>query len=68
MAGDWNTAVGQTNDLDPLEQAGYLIFNRNDRTGTHSMGTRLDAFLSEKANNASCDASAPDEPLEVDGK
>lgn len=65
MAGDWNTAVGQTNDLDPLEQAGYLIVNRADTTGTHSMGTRLDAFLGEKANNSSCSANVPDAPLEV---
>ncbi|MDZ4834196.1 MAG: hypothetical protein SGJ27_10505 [Candidatus Melainabacteria bacterium] len=66
MAGDWNTAVGQTNDLDPLEQAGYMIFNRPDNTATHSMGTRLDAFLSEKPNNPTCAADVPDAPVEVD--
>jgi hypothetical protein len=68
MAGDWNTAVGQTHDLDPLEEAGYLIFNRADTTGTHSMGTRLDAFLSEEAKDPSCDANVPDAPGEVNGE
>jgi hypothetical protein len=68
MGGDWNTIVGQTNDLDPLEKAGYLIFNRNDTTATHSMGSRLDAFLAEKANNPSCGANVPDAPAEVDAE
>ncbi len=65
MAGDWNTLIGQTNDLDPLEQAGYLIFNRNSSVATHSGGSRLDAFLAEKPNNTSCDANVPDAPDEV---
>lgn len=45
IAGDWNTFLDKTRDLDPLKNAGFIINNPGDRTSTQSMGGRLDGFL-----------------------
>ena len=34
MAGDWNTFLDNTTDVDPLIQAGYLLLNPGDKTPT----------------------------------
>jgi hypothetical protein len=45
IAGDWNTFLDKTHELDPLIKAGFKIANPGDATSTQSMGGRLDGFL-----------------------
>lgn len=45
IAGDWNTFLDKTRELDPLLNAGFKIANPGDTTSTQSMGGRLDGFL-----------------------
>ncbi len=45
VAGDWNTFLDKTRELDPLLNAGFKIANPGDTTSTQSMGGRLDGFL-----------------------
>lgn len=45
IAGDWNTFLDRTTDLNPLKAAGFQIANPADRSSTQSMGGRLDGFL-----------------------
>lgn len=45
VAGDWNTYLDRTRELDPLLHAGFKIANPRDTTSTQSMGGRLDGFL-----------------------
>lgn len=65
MAGDWNCLLGQVSDVDPLIQAGYLLIDPNSNVPTHSMGSRLDGFFAEKADNEACDADVAEGPDEV---
>ncbi len=67
MAGDWNTFLNQTRDLDPLINAGYQIVNPTDATPTHSMGGRLDGAITEPFDFPSCDADVQDGPDEITG-
>lgn len=45
IAGDWNTFLGKTRDLDPLYKAGFKLLSPQDGTSTQVMGGRLDGFL-----------------------
>ncbi len=45
IAGDWNTFLDRTKELDPLKNAGFRIHNAGDKSSTQSMGGRLDGFL-----------------------
>jgi hypothetical protein len=45
IAGDWNTFLGKTSDLDPLYKAGFKLLSPGDNTSTQVMGGRLDGFL-----------------------
>lgn len=45
IAGDWNTFLGKTKELDPLYKAGFKLLSPEDNTSTQSMGGRLDGFL-----------------------
>lgn len=45
LAGDWNTFLDSTKDLDPLKAAGFAVVEPNDTRGTHTMGGRLDGYL-----------------------
>ncbi len=45
IAGDWNTFLDKSRELDPLIKAGFKIANPGDGTYTQAMGGRLDGFL-----------------------
>jgi hypothetical protein len=45
IAGDWNTFLDKTSDLDPLKAAGFKINNAGDHSSTQAMGGRLDGFV-----------------------
>jgi hypothetical protein len=45
VAGDWNTFLDKTHELDPLIKAGFEIVNPGDHSSTQAMGGRLDGFL-----------------------
>lgn len=45
IAGDWNTFLDKTTELDALKNAGFAIHNPNDTSSTQSMGGRLDGFM-----------------------
>ena len=45
VAGDWNTFLDKSHELDPLIKAGFKVLNPTDGTSTQSMGGRLDGFL-----------------------
>jgi hypothetical protein len=45
IAGDWNTFLDTSRDLNPLKQAGFQISNPGSSTATQSMGGRLDGFV-----------------------
>lgn len=45
IAGDWNTFLDKTAELNPLKTAGYQIANQSDTSSTQSMGGRLDGFV-----------------------
>lgn len=45
VAGDWNTFLDKTHELDPLLKAGFKVLNPGDASSTQSMGGRLDGFL-----------------------
>jgi hypothetical protein len=47
VAGDWNTFLERTHDLDPLKKAGFRILDPNSTQSTQSMGGRLDGFLAK---------------------
>jgi hypothetical protein len=47
IAGDWNTFLDTSKDLNPLKAAGFQISNANDHTATQSMGGRLDGFVTK---------------------
>lgn len=47
IAGDWNTFLDKTSDLDPLKSAGFKIHNEGDHTSTQAMGGRLDGFVTK---------------------
>jgi hypothetical protein len=45
VAGDWNTFLDKSHELDPLIKAGFKILNPSDSASTQAMGGRLDGFL-----------------------
>jgi hypothetical protein len=45
IAGDWNTFLDKSHELDPLVKAGFKILNPGDHSSTQAMGGRLDGFL-----------------------
>ena len=45
IAGDWNTFLDRTVELDALKAAGFQIHNSGDKSSTQAMGGRLDGFL-----------------------
>ena len=45
IAGDWNTFLDKTTELNALKNAGFAIHNPNDTSSTQAMGGRLDGFL-----------------------
>jgi hypothetical protein len=47
IAGDWNTFLDKTQELNPLKAAGFQINNPNDHSTTQSMGGRLDGFVTK---------------------
>ena len=47
IAGDWNTFLDKSKDLNPLKSAGFEISNAGDCTATQSMGGRLDGFVTK---------------------
>lgn len=47
VAGDWNTFLDSTHDLDPLKSAGFEINNPGSSQATQSMGGRLDGFITK---------------------
>lgn len=50
IAGDWNTFLDKTQELNPLKNAGFAISNPSDRSSTQSMGGRLDGFMTKGLN------------------
>jgi hypothetical protein len=50
IAGDWNTFLDKTRELNPLQSAGYQISNPTDNSSTQSMGGRLDGFVYRNLN------------------
>ena len=50
IAGDWNTFLDKTRELNPLKSAGYQISNPTDQSSTQSMGGRLDGFVYRNLN------------------
>lgn len=50
LAGDWNTFLDSSKDLDPLKAAGFVVVEPNDTRGTHTMGGRLDGYLVRGVN------------------
>lgn len=45
IAGDWNTFLDSSNDIDPLKQAGFKVVDPTDTRATHTMGGRLDGYV-----------------------
>ncbi len=45
IAGDWNTFLGKTSELEPLYKAGFKLLSPQDNTSTQVMGGRLDGYL-----------------------
>lgn len=45
IAGDWNTFLDRTQELNPLKNAGFAISNPSDHSSTQAMGGRLDGFM-----------------------
>lgn len=54
IAGDWNTFLDRTSDLDPLINAGFKIVYPNDTTATHAMGGRLDGYVQLNMGGLGC--------------
>ena len=47
IAGDFNTFLDKTNQMDPLVKAGFKLLNPGDASTTQSMGGRLDGFFTK---------------------
>ncbi len=45
IAGDWNTFLDKTTELNALKTAGFQLANPNSSSSTQSMGGRLDGFM-----------------------
>jgi endonuclease/exonuclease/phosphatase family metal-dependent hydrolase len=47
IAGDWNTLITKTSDLNSLYKSGFKLLDPADETGTHAHGNagRIDGFL-----------------------
>lgn len=52
IAGDWNTFLDKTQDLNPLKNAGFKIANAGDSRTTQAMGGRLDGFMYKGLNGS----------------
>jgi len=52
IAGDWNTFLDKTTELNPLKAAGFQISNPGNGTATQSMGGRLDGFMTKGLNGS----------------
>jgi hypothetical protein len=59
VAGDWNTLLHQTSDLDSLYNSGFKLLDPSDTTSTHAHlgGGRIDGFLTK---NMPGSLSSPD--------
>jgi hypothetical protein len=49
-AGDWNTFLDKTTELQALKESGFKMSNPESRTSTHSNGGRLDGFFARGLN------------------
>jgi hypothetical protein len=54
IAGDWNTFLDRTNDLDPLYNAGFRLIAPNNTEATHIMGGRLDGYVQLNMGGLGC--------------